>query len=238
MLIQGANRANCCLKKQLNYQDRKNNLVDICGRVNDCCTSTCVSPTAISYVTDEKLNIGKLIPSVSNSNAFFFETSGAMSLSVRQACAVESLARLNPKLRIYLFFGSSNTTEKTVNIKTPAMHHLLERYSNIRPRIIHYDGFFADTPLEKWYQCSNWNYGPFAISHLSDALRFLTLFKYGGYYFDLDVIHLKPVAPLYQNFVAVESILDDVLLGSAAMHAQHRHPFILTAVEEFRTTYR
>ena len=150
---------------------------------------------------------------------------------------VESFAKLNPSLTVYLFLTPSDGSQ--IDIKATTMRGLTENYSNIRIRKSHLDGFFAGTPLEEWYYCSAWNYGQFAVSHLSEAFRVLILFKYGGYYFDLDIIHLNPItAPLYRNFVVVETLDGGVLLGSAVIHAQHQHQFNFIAVEEFRNKYR
>ncbi len=121
------------------------------------------------------------------------------------------------------------------------MRGLVENYPNIRIRKLHLDGFFAGTPLERWFYCSDWNNGPFPVTHLSDGLRLLILSKFGGYYFDLDIVHLKPITAQYRNFVVVESLVGlegGVVLNNAVIHAQPQHPFSLMAVEEFRTTHR
>lgn len=110
----------------------------------------------------------------------------------------------------------------------------LANYSNIKIKPIKLSQYFMHTPLERWYFCTDWNFGPYAVSHLSDALRFLTLYKFGGYYFDLDVVMLQPVAEL-RNFTAAES---NETVAAGALHVDYRHPFILDVVNEFQTTYR
>ena len=173
-------------------------------------------------------------PSIFDHNVFFIETSGSNSLSTRQAFAVESLARLNTDVKIYVFFTCPYNLE--VNLNEPLMKKLIEYYPNVRPINLDLGQYFYETPLESWYFCSNWNHSPYAISHLSDALRFLTLFKFGGYYFDLDVIHLLPLTNRYRNFVAAENV--DTTLGSAAIHLEYKHPIIVMAVKEFAQNYR
>lgn len=44
----------------------------------------------------------------------------------------------------------------------------------------------------------------YQISHTSDVLRFLTLWKYRGTYLDLDVVVLKPVDS-FPNYAGAES---------------------------------
>jgi len=179
-----------------------------------------------------------LAPTVSSDNVFYIETSGVRSLSVRQACAVESFARLNPSLTVYVFMTPSNGSQ--IDIKATTMRGLVENYRNIRIRKLHFDGFFAGTPLERWYFCSAWNFGSFPVSHFSEAFRVLILFKYGGYYFDLDIIHLDPIITPphpYKNFVVVERLEGEVILGSAVIHAEYQHLFTLIAVEGFQNNY-
>lgn len=159
---------------------------------------------------------------------FFHETSGRASLNVRQACTVESLAYLNPDLKVYVLM-TGQVDREALTMKT-----LTQNYDNIK--IVHIDlaEYLTGTPLEKWYFCSDWNRGWFAVAHLSDALRFLTLFKFGGYYFDLDMIQLRPVTRL-RNFVVEEGTGK---LGSSVIHVERGHPFIKKALEAFPDGYK
>ena len=158
--------------------------------------------------------------------AFFHETSHNTVLSVRQACAVESLAFHNPHLSIYVLMANE------VNSSHPIIR-ALRTYGNINLLQIQLADYFSDTPLENWYFCNSWRSGKYSTSHLSDALRFLTLYKYGGYYFDLDFVMLRSVSD-HRNFVGLESIKT---LGSAAMHADFQHPIFNQTILEFRDTY-
>lgn len=207
ILIPGANRGRCC--------STVNDLVDVCGRPN--CISPCSSqedPVASHLLYKEK--------------AFFHETSGAPSLDIRQACAVESLARMNPNLTVYVLMSGSD-----VDWNTNTMSNL-KNYNNIQIHALNLGDYFINTPLEHWYFCTTWNYGPYAVSHLSDALRFLTLYKFGGFYFDLDIIMIQPVIP-YHNFIVAE---DENYLAAGAFHVDYMHPIIRMAIEEFRYTYK
>lgn len=161
--------------------------------------------------------------------AFFVETSNSTTLNFRQACAIESLAMLNPKLAIYLLKIGPYLDESSVTLKT-----LAENYGNVNIVKIDLKEFFTNTPLEQWFHLNEMQKGPYWVSHLSDALRFLALYKFGGYYFDLDVIHLKQVS-FYKNFVALE---DPSYLGSSAMQIECHHPVAEMAVNDFRNNYR
>ncbi|XP_046451565.1 lactosylceramide 4-alpha-galactosyltransferase-like [Daphnia pulex] len=160
--------------------------------------------------------------------AFFLETSGSGTLNFRQACSVESLALHNTNLTVnVLFVGRKDNTSLILQT-------LKENYNNINFIRINLDNYIARTPLENWYLGNEWNTGPFKVSHLSDGLRFLTLYKYGGYYFDLDVISVNTVT-YYRNFVVAE---DDDYLGSSVMHADFKNPLMQLAIQDFVANYR
>lgn len=164
----------------------------------------------------------------SDDRAFFHETSAASALTVRQACAVESLAFHNRQMDIHVLM-----TGRRLNTSDAVMQ-ALALYGTIHVHTIRLSDYFLHSPLERWYFCTNWRTGPFAVSHLSDALRFLTIFKYGGYYFDLDFVMMRPVSE-YRNFVGAESATD---MAAGAFHADFQHDFIEQAVKEFLATYR
>ena len=201
--IQGAEKTRCCIDSEKHR--------NVCGGTD--CLWPCQFEPNLPFGGDR---------------AFFHETSGLKSLDERQACAVESLAFLNPNLTINLLMTGE------IDLKTETMR-ALGNYENIRISRIFLGDYFSGTPLEHWYFCTTWNYGPYAVSHLSDALRFLSLYKFGGYYFDLDVIMLQPVTK-YRNFIVADQGLEYMAAG--AFHTDYQHPVILMAVEEFRTTYK
>lgn len=161
-------------------------------------------------------------------NGFFIESIHS-TLTVRQACAVESLAFLNPNLKIYVLFLIGQVDSSSIIMQT-----LLKNYPNIRFIKVDFNEFVAGTPMERWNYCSDWKSGPHHVAHLSDGLRYLTLYKFGGYYFDLDVIQSRPVTD-YRNFIATE---DNEVISIGAMHADKNHPIFQMAVEEFVSNYR
>ncbi|KAI9552286.1 hypothetical protein GHT06_022650 [Daphnia sinensis] len=208
--VRRAVRSRCCLAGTTSGSD-------MCGRPD------CVWPCPVPKLPEHKhLNAVQ-------DKAFFHETSGASTLNFRQACVVESLAFHNPNLTVHLLMTGSKIDDDTATMKT-----LRQNYPNIQITSINLGDYMANTPLERWYFCTDWNRGWFAVSHLSDALRFLTLSKYGGYYFDLDVIQLRPVTS-YRNFVVAE---DNDKLGSSVIHVDHQHPVIQAAVETFSADYK
>lgn len=207
-------RGQCCLPGE--------GLTDICGR--PYCNSTCSNP--ISSIPE--LDNGKAA-FVKKERAFFLETMGNGRLDFRQACAVESLAFFNPNLEVYVLFNGRH-----VKYDDALLHALRKVYTNLHLLGIELEDYFAGTPLEYWFQCTDWEKGPYHVSHLSDALRFMTLAKYGGYYFDLDVVQVRSVIG-YQNFTSTE---DGEVASAGAIHANYGHPVMRLAVEEFAKTYK
>lgn len=144
-------------------------------------------------------------------NIFFHETScfgeEGLVLNARQACAVESAARMNPTMTVYLLFVSksdfSNGTREIVR-------HLLN-YRNVKIRHIYTERYVKGTPLEAWYNSGILKKSHWPVSHMSDMLRYLTLWKYGGIYLDLDVVVTSSLENL-TNFAGAED-WDDIAAG-------------------------
>ncbi|XP_012284398.1 lactosylceramide 4-alpha-galactosyltransferase [Orussus abietinus] len=137
-------------------------------------------------------------------NIFFHETScfgedGAI-LNPRQACAVESAARMNPSMMVFLFYINPL---KFSNSSAELVRQLLS-YKNVRIRRISVEEYVKNTPLEKWYASGALKRSRWPRSHMSDILRYLTLFKYGGIYLDLDVVVTTSLERL-ENFAGAES---------------------------------
>lgn len=204
-------RRTCCLSS-----DR---LTDICGRPN--CTLLCPQPEVSTIEPD-------CYRKRCHDNAFFFETSGKGSLNIRQACAVESLALHNPNLTVNIIF-----VDVAINTSV-VLQKLIGKYSNIRLVSIDLEEYLAGSVLEQWYHCTDWRNGSFYVNNLSNALRLITLMKYGGYYFDLDIIFLHPIT-YYRNFVAAE---DDIHLNNGAIHADLNNPVIQLAMEDFVKNFK
>lgn len=109
----------------------------------------------------------------------------------------------------------------------------------------------ADTPardfiphIPKAMESPHW------YSHVTDLLRFVFLYKYGGVYFDTDVIATRPMEKLLkeQNVNAQTALVawtprDDIivehrpLMNCAVLVAPAQHPYLKSCLEEFARTY-
>ncbi|XP_052892304.1 lactosylceramide 4-alpha-galactosyltransferase-like [Anopheles moucheti] len=160
---------------------------------------------------DEKLldDVQQSVPQPTNDgrNVFFHETScskdGIVRLNARQACAVESAARANPDWNIYVLFaapvGFRNQTAQ------PILDALLD-YRNVHLRFVNLTTYANETPLEEWMENGEIFRSLYMNSHLSDVMRYLTLYKYGGTYLDLDVIVQQSFEKLEPNYAGAESV--------------------------------
>lgn len=133
-------------------------------------------------------------------SVFFHETSCKGGLDARQACAVESAARLHPDWKVNVLFTAPATSETIENCT-----RLLDTYRNLNYYRIHVVRYAKGTPLEKFIAGGALNRTRWRISHASDVLRYLTLYKWGGVYLDLDVVVAKPLDLLGRNWAARES---------------------------------
>ena len=89
---------------------------------------------------------------------------------------------------------------------------------------IHIPSLIFGTPIESLWNRNAIQESKFFISHLSDVLRFLILFHFGGTYLDLDVLILKPL-PKVPSFIAREHLAYD-FLGSAVLRFEKNHPIL------------
>lgn len=122
----------------------------------------------------------------------------------RQACAIESAALLNPNFDVFVLFASPvglpNNTDATFPIIAT-----LQSYSNIYFRNINLWTYSTNTPLEDWFLSDALFQSQYLNSHVSDFLRYVSLFKFGGTYLDLDVVVQKSLENIDANYAGAES---------------------------------
>ncbi|KXJ71251.1 hypothetical protein RP20_CCG021053 [Aedes albopictus] len=139
-------------------------------------------------------------------NIFFHETScsadGVIKLNARQACAIESAARMNPDWNAFVLFASPVGFR---NRSALPLLDALHAYPNINLRYVNLSTYAQHTPLEDWMRSGEIFRSKYMNSHLSDIMRYLTLFKYGGTYLDLDVVVLKSFNDMEPNYAGAES---------------------------------
>ncbi len=145
---------------------------------------------------------------------FFVQTSENEDILSRHACSIESAARLHPNGLIFVLMRSLS-----IHLKKGSFHRL-HTYTNIR--FVHFNehDIYSGTTLARLNETKRIQFiRYFAISHMSDFIRTALLYKYGGIYFDLDVIPLQSFSS-FSNTLALESI-DGVNVAVLAFEKQH-----------------
>ncbi|KAJ8979415.1 hypothetical protein NQ317_015847 [Molorchus minor] len=133
---------------------------------------------------------------------FFHETScnsyynGKITIGARQACAVESAANMNPNFDVYLF-GENTQSDRILKA--------LLTYKNLNILHLDFEKYTKNTPVEDLYTSGAIENSDYPMSHASDVLRYLTLWKYGGIYLDLDVVVIKSLENIQPNYAGSES---------------------------------
>ena len=141
---------------------------------------------------------------------FMMETSGRGTLNSRQACAVESAA-MRSGLTVHMVMFSS-----LLDLRDNTTCQIYMSNNNIRFYTIDVESFSADTPLGRkpsfWYQnqinlvlefffsSARLASSLYSAVHTADALRLLILYKYGGFYLDLDYVVFNDLSH-YNNIV-------------------------------------
>ena len=92
---------------------------------------------------------------------------------------------MNHDRKIFVIFTSQIGFRNTSRM--PIIDALLS-YPNIHLNYINLTRYAENTPLEDWIKTDKLFSSKYLVSHTSDVLRFLSLYKYGGTYLDLGKI--------------------------------------------------
>ncbi|XP_067125780.1 lactosylceramide 4-alpha-galactosyltransferase-like [Centruroides vittatus] len=155
-------------------------------------------------------------------NVIFLETSGN-SLNLRQACAIESAAVHHRRSPINVMILKD----------FDYVYGLTNRYSNIRLNRIDLNDISEGTPLEEWFRSKKWSKSKYSVTELSDALRMLLIWKFGGMYLDLDIVVLRPVYAI-KNFIIMQ---DKAYVNNAIFRFDQWHNFLYRCLLNFQKNY-
>jgi hypothetical protein len=100
------------------------------------------------------------------------------------------------------------------------------------------DILFRKTPVAQWWThhaiyLKSANAPRFFYSKVTNAVRALVVYKYGGIYLDYDMLVLRSLHDL-SDTIAFET---DSIIGSAYYSFQKGHPFLLRILQLFPTVY-
>lgn len=115
-----------------------------------------------------------------------------------------------PSASIFVIFL---TPTHFVNLKNSTFVEILRQHRNVKLRFVNIKDFTKHTPLERWIQSDELSNSKYVVSHTSDVLRYLLLYKYSGLYLDMDVIVTSPYKHInFENFACSEG--DSYLNGA------------------------
>lgn len=169
-------------------------------------------------------------PDSNKLNIFFVETNYSREfLSTKQMCAIESAAFNNPDSNVYIYSFKAKISEKLVKI-----------YKNLKYIHSTPEEIFENTPLFSWWRknSSIVQNGPYFTFHMTDSIRIAFLYKYGGFYSDLDTIMLRNLNPIQNlNGLGILIEFDELSIGSGVLIFKEKHPLLKIAITEMINNY-
>jgi len=183
----------------------------------------CRAPVILPSIEDEDRR---------DSPVFLLETSGRAVLSPRQACAAESAASRSG-LRVAMVMLS-----KTLDLRDNVTCQVYMRAAHIKFYTVDGKKLALGTPLEGFMQAGGVNNSLVPAIHTSDVLRLLLLFRFGGFYHDLDYVVLGPLTQ-YTNSVLQEkgSFPGQLKVTNSALGLPAKHPLLFAALNKVSSEY-
>jgi lactosylceramide 4-alpha-galactosyltransferase len=118
----------------------------------------------------------------------------------------------NPSLDVFFLFTNP---VKSINPKKLSIVKALLSYENVYMYQLDMMEYARNTPLEDFIRSKTLSKSHYVDSHTSDAMRFLTLWKYSGTYLDSDVLVLQSVKKFGTNFAGIQA---DGLINTAVLN--------------------
>ena len=176
---------------------------------------------------------------------FFIESSDRPHLNARQSCSVESALRTNPQWRVLVVL-----TSPTLDLsKDNATCHLYNANNpNLHFRRVDKSRIFSGTPIESVYKSGKLDSSPTPVVHFSDAIRLVLIYKFGGFYADLDIVFLRRFPADLKNVFASDQVTqsDAQRAGkdywghevcNAIFHLDKNHPMLKRSLAAFEKNF-
>ncbi|KAJ0265829.1 Alpha 1,4-glycosyltransferase family protein [Hirschfeldia incana] len=170
---------------------------------------------------------------------FMIWISSIESFGERERFTIESLFKSHPNSCLILVSNSLDCERGTQTLKPFTDKGL--KILAIKPDFTY---IFKETSAEKWFErLKRGMFSPGVIpleQNLSNLLRLVLLYKFGGIYLDTDVIILKPLTNLH-NVIGAQTV-DPVTrkwsrLNNAVLIFDKNHPLLKSFIDEFSRTF-
>ncbi|XP_075264360.1 uncharacterized protein LOC142356309 [Convolutriloba macropyga] len=180
-----------------------------------------------------------------NKQIFFIESSLRGHFKGRVLCAFESALRRS-QLPVKVILRS-----RTLSIDHPSLCSLIEEFypDKLSFYTMGMEEAFYQTPIEGITDRLEWDIRHIHIQ-ISDLMRSALVFKYGGFYFDNDVLILKELTKL-RNTIGIDNVTTypnekceattvekSFLLNPGNMHFDKHNPFVKKYLTFVNKTYR
>ncbi|KAI3666987.1 hypothetical protein L6452_42028 [Arctium lappa] len=156
----------------------------------------------------------------------------------REFLAVDALFKSNPNSCLMIL---SNTMDSVHGFRI--LKHLTDRGFRVRAVTPDLDFLFKNTPAQSWlHQIRNGKRDPGKIplaQNLSNLIRLVILYKYGGVYLDTDFVILKDFSSL-KNSIGAQSATrfgNWTRLNNAVLIFDKNHDLLYKFMEEFASTF-
>lgn len=171
---------------------------------------------------------------------FFHETgcseTGFLELGPRQVCSIESAAKNNPDLDIFVLFASPRLI--SIDILSKEIWHLKLTYKNIFLRNNDIWKYAENTSAAGFLESDKLLKSKYFPVHMSDLLRLISIWRFGGIYMDTDIIVKKTLQTLPLNYAGIEEKGVDLNNGIIALAPNGSgHEIGDMFVREFAETY-
>ena len=153
------------------------------------------------------------------------------SLSTHHLCAVESAAKMASNYNIYIISLSINNTKSNIKSYKP-LEKLSKSYPNIEIFHLTGDKYFRDSPMRDILQHID-----ISLSFVEFAARILTLWRYGGITYDLDLITLDNVSRRPYPFPSGDGVMISKDGGNVMSVRSHCQAFLYDMMTSVSSLY-
>ena len=176
--------------------------------------------------TNQNGIISEIIP---RPNSFFLvETSGRIHLTSKELCVLESVAKNHPTNQVYLLLTSPIFQDKNFQV-------VKKKYGNLQAKYLRIPSLIYGSPISdlSWIEIIEGS--KYSVSHLSDLIRYLILYNFGGTYLDLDALVIKAL-PNLTNFLGRESLQYEYL-AAGVLRFQRDHPILVRFLQYLKYNF-
>ena len=153
---------------------------------------------------------------------FFITEPTPMGPKMREFCPIEAAAKLHPDKPVVVHIAADTLEVSSI------VYELNQAYKNIAYLKMDIREAVKDTPLEDWYDPSIIESAMYRNSRMSDITRSTTLYKYGGWYLDSDLIVIRRISN-FRNTLALVGF--DYLTNNNFMAFDKRHLYLKEYLE-------